>query len=175
MTSVPASAPSIVAAARRLRHDPPLAAEALRDRIVAAVQRGLERLVGQRGERGDTLGLGAPDQPPDDVVGGTERDAAQDQRIGERGRRRVALLGGGLHPRPVDHQRLDQAGHHRQRRVERRDGREQRRLVLLEVALVGERQPLEQREHAGQRADDARCPSPDQLRGIGVLLVGHHR
>ena len=62
-----------------------------------------------------------------------------------------------------------------QRGVERADRREQRRLVLLEVALVGERQALEQRQHVGQRADHGGRAAADQLGGVGVLLVGHHR
>ena len=77
------------------------------------------------------------------MVGGTERDTAPDQRVGHCGRGRVALGRGLAHPCRVDGERLDQAGHHAQRRVVDRDRVEQRRHALLEVALVGEREALE--------------------------------
>ena len=80
----------------------------------------------QRRQGRDALGLGPAHEPADDVVGRPERDAAADERVREGRRRRVALLGRGPHPDPVDHQGLDQAGHDRQRGVQRGDGGEQR-------------------------------------------------
>ena len=55
-----------------------------------------------------------------------------------------------------------------------RDRIEQRRLVLLQVALVRQRQALEHREGPGQRPDDARRAAADELGRIRVLLVRHH-
>ena len=66
-------------------------------------------------------------------------------------------------------------GHDPERGLERRRRLEQRRLVLLEVALVGQRQPLEQGQDPGQRADDPGRPAADELGRVGVLLVRHHR
>ncbi len=47
--------------------------------------------------------------------------------------------------------------------------------LVLEVALVRERQALEQGQHPGQLPDDAGSAATDQLGRVGVLLVGHHR
>ena len=79
------------------------------------------------------------------------------------------------HRRPVHGQRRDHAGHDVERRLQRGARLEERRLVLLEVALVGQRQALEQRQEPGQRADHAGGPAPHQLGRIRVLLVRHHR
>ena len=50
-----------------------------------------------------------------------------------------------------------------------------RRLVLLQVAVVGERQPLDRREQPGQAADRrARLPARE-LGDVGVQLLRHHR
>jgi len=85
------------------------------------------------------------------------------------------IILGGAHPGAIDRQRLDQAAHHPERPFERPDRPEQRRLVVLEVALVGQREALEGGEHPGQLPDDAGSAAPDQLGRVGVLLVGHHR
>ena len=108
-------------------------------------------------------------------MGRAERHAAPDEDVGQRGRRRVALLGRGAHPHAVHGERLDEPGHDGEGRLERRDRAEQRRLVLLEVALVGQRQALEQRQHRRDRADHRGRPAADELGRVGVLLVGHHR
>ena len=146
------------------RRDPPLLRKVPRGGVVRAVERRPERLVREPGEGRDPLGLRAAHEPADDVVGRPERDPAQDERVRERGRRRVALLGRRAHPVAVDDERLDEPGHHAQRRVEGRDRGEQRRLVLLEVALVRERQTLEQDEGRRHGADHGRGPSPHELR-----------
>ena len=109
------------------------------------------------------------------MVGDTERDAATDQRVGDGRGGRVALVGGGAHPLAVDRQRVQHPRQHAQRRLEHGDRVEQRRLVLLEVALVGQRQALEHGQHRGLRADDAGGAATDQLGGVRVLLVGHDR
>ena len=58
---------------------------------------------------------------------------------------------------------------------QRRDRPEQRRLVLLEVALVAERQALEQRQHRGQRPDHVGSAASDELGRVRIPLVRHHR
>ena len=164
VTSADASEPSMVAAAAARPRSPSRCARRRAVGVVRAVERGAERLVREPGERRDALGLGPAHEPADDVVGDPERDAAPDEGIRERRGGGVALLGGLAHPRAIDRERLDEPGHDAERGVQRRDRGEERRLVLLEVALVRERQALEQREHGGQRADDrrgaARGPAP---------------
>ena len=68
-----------------------------------------------------------------------------------------------------------QAGHDPERGLVDRDRVEQWRDALLEVALVGQRQALEQGQAAGQLPDDAGSAATDQLGRVRVLLVGHHR
>ena len=52
---------------------------------------------------------------------------------------------------------------------------EQRLLVLLEVAVVGERQALQRRQQAGEVADEAARLAAGELGDVGVLLLRHHR
>ena len=56
-----------------------------------------------------------------------------------------------------------------------RDGVEDRLLVLLEVAVVAEREPLERREQAGEVADQPTGLAARELRDVGVLLLRHDR
>ena len=176
ITSAAASEPSIVAAARSAAADAGLVGERPRGRIVGGRESsssdGRRRQVG---EPPDPVPLGPPDERPDDVVGDAERHATPDERVGERRRGRVAIVGRRRHRLPVDGQRRDQAGHHRERRLVGRDGAEQRRLVLLEIALVAERQALEQAEDRGHRRDRRGRPAADQLGRVRVPLVRHHR
>ena len=121
-----------------------------------AVERGPERLVGQRrrASRSPRPRRRRP-APPTTWWAARNGTPRRTSASATRRRGRVALLGGVAHPVAVDGERLDDPGHDRERGVERGDRGEQRRLVLLEVALVRERQPLEQREHRGERADHA--------------------
>jgi hypothetical protein len=52
---------------------------------------------------------------------------------------------------------------------------EDRLLVLLQVAVVGHRQALDQRQQAHQVADDAARLAAHQLGDVGVALLGHDR
>ena len=54
-------------------------------------------------------------------------------------------------------------------------GREDGRLVLLQVAVVGERQPLDRREQAGQAADRGAGLAARELGDVRVQLLRHHR
>ena len=95
VTSAAASEPSIVAAARSAAAVPGSAAS---DRAVGSSAAGELVDHGRRwqvGEAPDPVPLRPPDERPDDVVGGAERDAAADERVGERRRGRVAVLGRG--------------------------------------------------------------------------------
>ena len=53
------------------------------------------------------------------------------------------------------------------------DGVEEGLLVLLEVAVVGEREALEGRQDRHQVAVDAACAAAGQLGDVGVALLGH--
>ena len=109
------------------------------------------------------------------MVRGPEGDAAPDEGVGHGRGGRVALACRLGHPGGVDRQRADQAGHDPERGLVDGDRVEQRRDALLEVALVGQRQALEQGQAAGQLPDDAGSAATDQLGRVRVLLVGHHR
>ena len=52
---------------------------------------------------------------------------------------------------------------------------EQRLLVLLQVAVVGERQALERGEEPGEVADQAAGLAAGELGDVGVLLLRQHR
>ena len=71
-------------------------------------------------------------------------------------------------PRDEHRQRAERAARRRARR-------EHRRLVLLQVAVVGERQPLDRREQAGEPADRRAGLAARELGDVGVQLLRHHR
>ena len=174
MTSQLASAPSISAAARTVVPIVEVAGKLPGLRVVAGRERRRDRVVVERLEP-DAGGLGLGDQRADDVMGGSERDAAADERVRDGRCGRVALGGGRPHARPVDGERLEHAGQHAEAGLVDADGPEQRRLVLLQVALVREGEALEDREDRGQRRDRPGGAATDELGGIRVLLVGHDR
>ena len=95
----------------------------------------VDLLVAEARER-PPVRLDASDERADDVVGLPERHAALDERVRDRGRGRVAVGGRRAHPRLVHAKGRHEAGHHPQRCERDRDPVEERRLVLLEVALV---------------------------------------
>ena len=67
---------------------------------------------------------------------------------------------------------------HRERAERARDvgaRGEDRRLVLLQVAVVGERQPLDRREQPGEPADRRARLAARELGDVGVQLLRHHR
>ena len=127
MTSHEASAPSIEAAARSSSPIPGSSASAAPSDRRCRQRRRDHRVRDLVEPEPRLLGLG--DERADDVVGDPERHAAPDEGVGDGGRGRVALVGRGPHPLAVDGQRLEQPGHHAQRRLEDRDRVEQRRLV----------------------------------------------
>ena len=77
------------------------------------------------------------------------------------------------HARRVHAQRGDRARHHLERVAQRARGVEDRLLVLLEVAVVGERQALHDGEQRDQVADRAAGLAAHQLGDVGVLLLRH--
>mgnify|MGYP000231651441 CR=1 FL=1 len=89
------------------------------------------------------------------------------QREAERGELR--------HPVGVEREGPDQTGHRGQQQLELRDGIEDRLLVLLQVAVVGQRLGLEGSQQAGQVSDQSAGLAAGQLGDVGVLLLRHDR
>jgi hypothetical protein len=108
-------------------------------------------------------------------VGGPERNPAFDEQVGRGSRGAQAVVGSGPQPGVVDVERGHHAGHHRQRCPELGSPVQERWDRLLEIALVGERQALQDSEDRGERAGNAGRLRPDQLGRVGVALLGQHR
>ena len=102
-----------------------------------------------------------------------ERHALAHEPLGDVGREREALRRERLEPLGVEGQRVDHARERRQQHLEGVDGVEHRLLVLLQVAVVGERQCLERRQQAGEVTDETTGLATGQLGDVGVLLLRH--
>ena len=79
------------------------------------------------------------------------------------------------HPLGVEAQRRDHAGRSRAAAAERVDRVEDRLLVLLQVAVVRQRQALERGEQPGEVADQPAGLAARELGDVGVLLLRHDR
>ena len=88
-----------------------------------------------------------------DLVGIAERDVALDQPLRDIRGQRVALRRELGHALGVHAQGRDHAGEGRQEHLERFDRVEDGLLVLLQVAVVGQREPLERGQQPGEVAD----------------------
>ena len=108
-------------------------------------------------------------------VGLAERRAANDEPLGEVGGRRRLAVGRGLHALGHERRRVDHPADRDERQRDLVDGVEQRLLVLLQVAVVGQRQALQRRQQAGEVADQAARLAAGELGDVGVLLLRHHR
>ena len=75
----------------------------------------------------------------------------------------------------VEARRRQQAGSAASASADLVDRVEQRLLVLLQVAVVGEREALQRGEQPGEVADEAARLAPGQLGDVGVLLLRQHR
>ena len=131
-----------------------------------------ELLVGQVRQLDAEL-LAAPHAGAGDLVGDPERHALADQPLGDVGGEREALRGELGHPLGVEGQRRDHAGEGGQQHLEGVDGVEDRLLVLLQVAVVGQRQRLEGGQQPGEVADQAAGLAAGELGDVGVLLLRH--
>ena len=157
-------------APQRLR-PPRRAARQLRTQAVRAPSRAGRGLLG--GRLGEPLAGGHPRRHP--RVRLAEGHALAHQLLGQVGGDGAAVAGGRRHPLAVEAQ---PAHAHRQRR--QRPGQvvdlvEAGPLVLLQVAVVGQRQPLEGGQQPGQPPDRGARLAPHQLRRVRVLLLRHHR
>ena len=99
---------------------------------------------------------------PDERLGGVGREQ---QRVGAR--RGQAVV--------VELEPGDQHAERRERERRVAAGVEDGPLVLLQVAVVGERQALHHREQAREAADRGAGLAADELGDVGVQLLRHHR
>ena len=81
---------------------------------------------------------------------------------------------GRAHPFGVELEVRDERRHRRQRECERVERVEHRLLVLLEVAVVGERQALHRRRQRDEVAEQPSGLAARQLGDVGVPLLRHH-
>ena len=111
----------------------------------------------------------------DDRVRIAERRALAHEVLGEVGGRGDVGVGRRLHA--VGHERRggDHPGERGDGEVDLVDRVEQTLLVLLQVAVVRQRQALERGEQAGEVADQAPGLAAGQLGDVGVLLLRQHR
>ena len=113
------------------------------------------------------------DDPADRLVRLAERHALAHERLGEIGGEQHRVARGLAHARLVHAQRGDRAGHHLERVAQRARRVEDRLLVFLEIAVVGERQALQHREQRHEVADRAARLAAHELGHVGVLLLRH--
>ena len=127
------------------------------------------------GGGGGRLERAVPHRARDLLVRLAERHSRADELLGGVGREQERIGGGRGQPLAVE---LEAAHEHR----ERREGAaqvgargEDGRLVLLQVAVVGERKALHRREQSGQAADRGARLAAHELGDVGVQLLRHHR
>ena len=95
--------------------------------------------------------------------------------LGQVGRCGVRTVGRRRHAVGVERDRVEHAGNGAQPPADLVEAVEQRLLVLLQVAVVGEWQRLERGQQPGEVADRAPRLAPRQLGDVGVLLLRQHR
>ena len=111
----------------------------------------------------------------DDLVRLAERHAALDEGVGDVGGEEQAVGRRRHARRSRSAARGSIAARTSRQLAQRGGGVEEQRLVLLEVAVVGERQALQRGEQRDQRADRRGRSAAHQLGHVGVLLLRHHR
>ncbi|OEI70206.1 Uncharacterized protein Cus16_0832 [Curtobacterium sp. ER1/6] len=141
-----------------------LGGQVLRHRAVLGVGRLVEL---------DAAFLAVSDERTRDLVRVAEGHALADEPLGDVGGEREALRRELGHPVGVEGQRRDHAGERGQQDLELRDRVEDGLLVLLEVAVVREREPLQRREEPGEVPDETPGLAPGELGDVGVLLLRH--
>ena len=97
------------------------------------------------------------------------------ERLGCVGGEHERIRGRGSHPVAVDLEAGHERGQAPQPAARIGPGREDGRLVLLQVAVVRERQTLHRREETRQPADRRSRLAAGELGDVGVQLLRHHR
>ena len=119
------------------------------------------------------LGLGMGHQLPHRLVGAAEGHPLAHQVIGQVGGQQEGVGGGRLQPLATEAQ-VGQHGREDLQGAQQGIGRlEQGHLVLLQVAVVGQGEALQQGEHGRQVPGDAGRLGPGQFGQVGVALLGH--
>ena len=126
-----------------------------------------------RSESARPLSTAVRTSPETIAVGLTERDALLDEQVRHVGGREHLVGGRLLEPLALEPDSPEHAGGRGEAERERVRGVEERLLVLLEVLVVGHRQPVESAVQPHQPADDPRRLRAQELGGVGVLLLGH--
>ena len=111
----------------------------------------------------------------DDGMGLPERHAGGHEVLGEVDGGRVRAVRRLGHPVGVELDRGHHAVERQQRQPDGVAGVEERFLVLLEVLVVGQRQPLEGRQEPREVPEQPTGLAPGQLGHVGVLLLWQHR
>ncbi len=111
----------------------------------------------------------------DDGVRVAERGAPLDQPLGQVGGCRGRGVGRRLHPLRNERGGGDHARQRAERQADLVDSIEERLLVLLQVPVVGEGQPLQRHQQPGEVADDTTGAAARQLGDVRVLLLRQHR
>jgi hypothetical protein len=101
-----------------------------------------------------------------------EGHAVPDELLGPVGGVERGIGGRGGEPLAVELEPADQHAERRERAADVAPRREDRLLVLLEVAVVGERQPLDDREQPGEAADRRARLAARELGDVGFSFCG---
>ena len=104
-----------------------------------------------------------------------ERHPTANEPFGDVGGQRVPQRRQFGHPVGVEAQSTHQAGHRRQQHLQLRHRVEDRFLVLLQIAVVGQRLGFQRGQQPGQIADQPSTLAPGKFGDVGVLLLRHDR
>ena len=105
----------------------------------------------------------------------SERDARPDERLRGVGGEEERIRRGLRHPLAVDLEGAHEHGQRLEREPRLVPGREHGRLVLLQVAVVGEREPLHRREQPREAPDRRPRLPAHELGHVRIQLLRHHR
>ncbi len=108
-------------------------------------------------------------------MGVAKRCAAANERLGRVGGEEDGVRGRGGQSFPVELEIADEDRERAEREANIAARREDGRLVLLQIQVVGERNALERREQARQPPDRRPGLAPGQLGHVGIELLRHHR
>ena len=112
--------------------------------------------------------------PPDNGMRRTKWDALEHQIVGQlRGQQKPGRRRAG-HRLAPDREAADEGRQHLERALHRFDGVKKRALILLQVAVVTQGEPLQHGQQTYKMPVHPSRLAPDQLRHVRVLLLRHH-